>query len=408
MSLEEMEWSISIAEEEDSQECGGVIFLIVMVYSRASTSTLGLFQEVYLVLLIFFSSLSLLETKTGWLSAVLYFTLDSEANEDPPEFTLTCQSREGPVTEVKWGRIGVGRVEEDSNHTTSQIIVNTSANTVYNNTLRVRGRESGLYMCNVGNNRHEYIAQDDSQSEFIAVRRVRGIYGVTLCLVFLFVLVSQEPLGLNAIYKTPTIISLEWTFPVTPVHPYSYVAYYQSGGEGYSVAFTTDSFEIDNRHELTGLPVGGVHSISLVALDDLPSPVAGPVTPGEYTMSNISSPLSLFFISVVEAPVMVNVSGSGLGVAETQYSLICRVRLPPGVDQVSPNIRWKRPNMLFTHAFITAITSTVYLTTLLLPSLQSSDAGEYLCQASYSLGGYTSLYVNDSFIVNVISKFIEY
>ena len=40
MSLEEMEWSISIAEE-DSQECGDVIFLIVMVYSRASTSTLG-------------------------------------------------------------------------------------------------------------------------------------------------------------------------------------------------------------------------------------------------------------------------------------------------------------------------------------------------------------------------------
>ena len=41
-SLEEMEWSISIAEEEEVQECGDVIFLIVMVYSRASTSTLGL------------------------------------------------------------------------------------------------------------------------------------------------------------------------------------------------------------------------------------------------------------------------------------------------------------------------------------------------------------------------------
>ena len=47
------------------------------------------------------------------------------------------------------------------------------------------------------------------------------------------------------------------------------------------MAFTIDSLERDNRHELTGLPVGGVHSISLVALADLPSPVAGPVTPGE-------------------------------------------------------------------------------------------------------------------------------
>ena len=92
----------------------------------------------------------------------------------------------------------------------------------------------------------------------------------------------MESQNLNATYKAPTSISLEWTFSYTPIYSYSYVAYYQSGGEGYSVAFTIDSLERDNRHELTGLPVGGVHSISLVALVDLPSPVTGPVTPGEY------------------------------------------------------------------------------------------------------------------------------
>ena len=120
-------------------------------------------------------SLSLLETTTGQLSsAVIYFTLDSEANEDPPEFTLTCQSRGGPVIEVEWMRTGV-RVEEDSNHMTSQIIVDTSANTVYNNTLRVRGRESGTYKCTVSNNRYEYIAQDDSQNRFTVMRTVRGM-----------------------------------------------------------------------------------------------------------------------------------------------------------------------------------------------------------------------------------------
>ena len=53
-----------------------------------------------------------------------------------------------------------GMKVEDSNHMTSQIIVDTSANTVYNNTLRVRGRESGIYKCTVSNNRHEYIAED--------------------------------------------------------------------------------------------------------------------------------------------------------------------------------------------------------------------------------------------------------
>ena len=49
MSLEEMEWSISIAELEEVQECGDVIYLIVMVYSRVSTSTLELLLQVFTV-----------------------------------------------------------------------------------------------------------------------------------------------------------------------------------------------------------------------------------------------------------------------------------------------------------------------------------------------------------------------
>ena len=101
-------------------------------------------------------SFCLLEIFTGHLlSAVIYFTLESEANEDPPEFTLTCQSRGGPVTEVEWRRDGV-RVEEDSNHMTSQIIVDPSRETVYNNTLRVRGREVGTYVCTVRNNAQDF------------------------------------------------------------------------------------------------------------------------------------------------------------------------------------------------------------------------------------------------------------
>ena len=87
----------------------------------------------------------------------MFFTLDSVANEDPPEFTLTCQSKGGPATEVVWMRNGV-RVKEDSNHTTSQIIVDTSGNTVYNNTLRVKGRETGRFGCIVSNNIQDYIS----------------------------------------------------------------------------------------------------------------------------------------------------------------------------------------------------------------------------------------------------------
>ena len=148
MPLEEMEWSISIAEEEEDQECGDVVFLIVMVYCRASTYTLALLRQVF-GCVCGVPYRNLMEMCTGQLSSVaIYFTLESEANEDPPEFTLTCQSRGGPVTEVEWRRNGE-RVEEDSNHMTSQIIVDTSRVTVYNNTLRVKGRESGRYTCYV-------------------------------------------------------------------------------------------------------------------------------------------------------------------------------------------------------------------------------------------------------------------
>ena len=52
---------------------------------------------------------------------------------------------------VEWQRDGEP-VQEDSNHETSQIIVDTSENTTYNNTLRVRGREEGMYKCTVTNN----------------------------------------------------------------------------------------------------------------------------------------------------------------------------------------------------------------------------------------------------------------
>ena len=47
------------------------------------------------------------------------------------------------------------RVEEDGNHMTSQIVVDTSVDSVYNNTLRVRGKESGIYKCTVSSNRND-------------------------------------------------------------------------------------------------------------------------------------------------------------------------------------------------------------------------------------------------------------
>ena len=101
--------------------------------------------------------------------------------------------------------------------------------------------------------------------------------------------------------------------------------------------------------------------------------------------------------SVVEALVVV-VSGE-IG---TSYSLTCRVTLPLGVAEVSPSIQWKRPNVPYTPASTPDSTSSrQFHTTLELNPLQS---GKYICQASYSLGGYTSPFVRDSLTLEVISK----
>ena len=72
-------------------------------------------------------------------------------------FTITCQSRGGPATLVRWTRTTEGNtvtIEENSTYSTSRIIVDTSSITVYNNTLTVRGREGGAYKCNVTNSQN--------------------------------------------------------------------------------------------------------------------------------------------------------------------------------------------------------------------------------------------------------------
>ena len=55
-------------------------------------------------------------------------------------------------------------VQEDSNHETSQIIVDRLADTVYHNRLRVRGREGGEYMCTVSNNIRDFVSSSSLSS----------------------------------------------------------------------------------------------------------------------------------------------------------------------------------------------------------------------------------------------------
>ena len=139
---------------------------------------------------------------TGNLSsAVIIFILESEANEDPPEFTLMCQSRGGPVTEVEWRRNSV-IIEEDSNHMTSQVIVDTSRNTVYNNTLRVRGRETGTYVCTVRNNAQDFFDSDIQWDQGNATLVLGGKISTSICCITLKFISQQCTLLLASLPPT--------------------------------------------------------------------------------------------------------------------------------------------------------------------------------------------------------------
>ena len=91
-----------------------------------------------------------------WSRTAAKFILHTEPNVNPPEFTIICRTEGGPATTVLWQRPNGHRVGQgDSDHETSQIVFDTH-NSAYENRLRVRGREGGIYLCIISNNIKDY------------------------------------------------------------------------------------------------------------------------------------------------------------------------------------------------------------------------------------------------------------
>ena len=383
-----------------------MIYLIVLAHSIASISTLGLQQQVsYLVCWPYLPVFII----TGRLtSSVISFTLDSEPNEDPPEFTLTCRSEGGPATNVEWRRDGE-LVQEDGNHTTSQSIVDPSRNAVYNNILRVRGREEGKYKCSVSNNNHEFFTEElpSTKSAELVLYRKSQKFSFVYIPHTLPTTASSTPTQFNATYKSGTSILLEWTYDIPVNTNYNYVVYSQpsqaQGGGRFVVSFNVGKNEENvYSHSLTDLPPVGVYLISIVAIrgqsHSLPSPIVGPLLPSKcvsYALLITGMLTSLLFFLGIEPPV-VSISGDGSSVAGTSYTLTCRVTIPSGVEPTyPPSLQWSTPH------------STLYDTSnITFNPLRETDAGDYACKGWYVVGVFTSPAVTTTFTMTVLRELL--
>ena len=121
------------------QDCGDVIFLTPVERYRASTSTSVVMVKYYFVT----EPYNTVTYHTGQLiNRTVNFILHTDPIASVPEFTINISTTGGPVADVFWGiPWSVG----DSDHKISQVILDTSLNSVYDNRLRVRGRRAGTY-----------------------------------------------------------------------------------------------------------------------------------------------------------------------------------------------------------------------------------------------------------------------
>ena len=101
------------------------------------------------------------------------FTLHTELGASVPEFTISCRAHGGPATTVQW-TVNGDPVQEDRYHETSQLILDTSLNSVYDNRLRVRGRRNGTYNCTTSNDIRHFIPEASITEVVKHLKRIAG------------------------------------------------------------------------------------------------------------------------------------------------------------------------------------------------------------------------------------------
>ena len=195
------------------------------------------------------------------------FTLHTELRASVPEFTISCLTHGGPATTVSWT---VFPVQEDIDYETSQVILDTSHNSVYDNRLRVRGRRAGTYYCRIILS-HALAESSETIAGIIIPYLDSSISTI--------ITAAGEPTTLKAnISNSPCThvnVTVSWESPGGDVS--GYMIYYQTEG-GPVISVKVSGGERDT-HSLDGLQRGVTYNISILALSQhLPSPLVGPVS----------------------------------------------------------------------------------------------------------------------------------
>ena len=199
------------------------------------------------------------------------FTLHTELRASVPEFTISCLTHGGPATIVSWT---VFPVQEDIDYETSQVILDTSHNSVYDNRLRVRGRRAGTYYCRIiaSFNKSHALAESSETIEGIIIPYLDSSISTIIT-------AAGEPTTLKANTSnspcTHVNVSVSWESPGGDVS--GYMIYYKTEG-GPVISDKVSGGERDT-HSLDGLQRGVTYCISILALSQhLPSPLVGPVS----------------------------------------------------------------------------------------------------------------------------------
>ena len=189
------------------------------------------------------------------------FTLHTELRASVPEFTISCLTHGGPASIVGWT---VDGVKVNIDHETSQVILDTSLNSVYDNRLRVRGRRTGTYYCIIiaSFNKSHALAESSETIAGIIIPYLDSSISTIIT-------AAGEPTTLKANISNSTCthvnVPVSWESPGGDVS--GYMIYYQT--EGGPVISDKVSGEVeqsctDNSAVIAG-GVGGVMTLIIVS-----------------------------------------------------------------------------------------------------------------------------------------------